>query len=236
MAVTYLQLLNRVLRNISESEIDTALTALNTPYTKLIGNFVNTIKAEVEAAHNWRALRVTSTVTVPALAASAAITWANENSRVVRVQQASALEEVPLVFDITDAANPSPLMEIDIAEYVYRSSMDSTSTAASPSYFAIDNAAGDVVTLYVWPEPTTQRTIQLTLVVPQDRLEDDDLGTTISVPVTPIEMGATWYALEERGEELGTRTLFSEARYLSTLNSHISLDLAEQGEADLVPT
>jgi hypothetical protein len=49
-------------------------------------------------------------------------------------------------------------------------------------------------------------------------------------------MGVTWYAMEERGEELGVNALFSEQRYANMLNAHVSRDLAEQGEAQLVVT
>lgn len=235
MATTVRQLLNRVLRNLRESEIDAALPALNTDYTKLLLNFLNTIKEEVEDAHNWRALRTTSTVTISASASSAAITWANERSRLVRVQNTNNGGEVPLAFDITDSANPAPLIEVDLAEYIYRQTLDPTEdTTSDVSYFCLDNGAGDTMTLRVWPIPTSQRTIQLTLVVPQDRFEDDDVDAVISIPATPLEMGVSWYAMEERGEELGINALFSEQRYENVLTAHISRDLAEQGEAQLV--
>jgi hypothetical protein len=235
MAVTVRQLLNRVLVNLGETKIDDSTPVLSTDYTRLLANFLNTIKEEVEDTHNWRALRVTDTVSVSALATSTAISWANERSRVVRVQNTENCGEVPLVFDITTASNPTPLQEMDIAEYLYRSSTD-PATTGQPEYFALDNTGGDALSLLLWPIPSSSRTIQLTLCVPAARYEDDDLDEVIAIPASPLEMGVTWYAMEERGEELGVNALFSEQRYANMLNAHVSRDLAEQGEAQLVVT
>jgi hypothetical protein len=234
MAVTVKQLLNRVLVNLGEDEVADATTELSRTYDKLILNLLNTIKEEVEDAHNWRALRVTNTVAVLAAATSTAVAWANDRSRMVRVQNEHFGGEVPLAFDITDAANPIRLTEIDIAEYIYRNTTDPNSSSTSyPTYFAIDNAAGDDVQLLLWPIPATPRTIQLTMVVPPDRYVYDALTDVVAVPAAPIEMGTTWYAMEERGEELGINMLFSEQRYQNVLNAHISRDLSEQGEAQM---
>jgi hypothetical protein len=235
MATTFRQLLNRVLRNVGEPEIAPTTTELLTDYTKLLANFFNTIKEEVEDSHNWRALRTTNTVIVLAGTDSVDITWANERSRVVRIQDEHLGGELPLVFDVTDPSSARTLRELDIAAYVYLRTVDpAASSANSPTYFAIDNSSGDVSRLLVWPPPITPRTIQLTMCVPSGRYEDDELDTVIAIPTAPIEMGVTWYAMEERGEELGINALFSEQRYTSMLNAHISRDLAEQGEAQLV--
>jgi len=71
--------------------------------------------------------------------------------------------------------------------------------------------------------------------LPQTRIGFDALDTEIQVPARPIELGALWYALEERGEELGAAGVFSERKYRQALDDAISSDSAESGGFQLVP-
>lgn len=235
MATTYRDLLNRVLIGLSEEEIGSSETDLTSKYHKLLGLFVNQMKERVEDAHNWRALRSTEQVTVTSGSTNATISNANERSRVVRVFNEYAGEEQALVFDVTDSNNPKRLREMDLAQLIQRRSLD-TSSGDDPIYFALDNSSGDVLKIEVWPTPTDNRTIDITLVIPQARLSNTGaLDTTISVPAAPIEVGALWYALEERGEELGVNGLFNEKMFDSALAQAVMRDAAEQGEYQLVP-
>jgi len=236
MATTFLQTINRVLEKIGEETVSAAATSLTETYEILVGSFVNDIKEQIEDAHNWRALRQTVSVTIAADAQSGTITEANERSRLVRIYQQNQPGPVPLVFDITDATNPDPLMEMDLAELIYRDTVD-PAVRQDPTYFALDNSSGDVLDLYVWPRPSSEITIQVTLIIPQTRFDNSDVDETLKIPIRPLVVGATWYALEERGEELGTDGLFNEKRFQDALNAAISRDDAEQGNvSELVAT
>ena len=57
--MTYLQLVNSVLRRLREDEVT---NVSDNSYSKLIGEFVNDAKVQVEDAWNWSALRNTLTV------------------------------------------------------------------------------------------------------------------------------------------------------------------------------
>lgn len=228
MATTYLQALNRVLEIIGEDQVSEAATSITDDYHKLVGAFLNDIKEQVEDAHNWRALRQTLTASITAGNQSGTITGANERSRLVRIYQSDSYGEVPLVFDITDSSNPDRLIEIDLAELLHKDTLDPNSSQ-DPTFFAIDNSSGDGMDMYVYPRPSGTRTIQVTMVVPQARLDHTAPSTTISVPVRPIVLGTTWYSLEERGEELGAQSLFSEKRFQDALNDAVGRDAAEQG-------
>lgn len=57
--MTYLQLVNSVLRRLREDEVT---TVAQNSYSKLIGEFVNDSKRTVEDAYDWTALRTTLTV------------------------------------------------------------------------------------------------------------------------------------------------------------------------------
>ena len=61
--MTYLQLVNSVLRRLREDEVT---TVAQTSYSKLIGEFVNDAKRTVEDAYDWTALRTTLTVSTTA--------------------------------------------------------------------------------------------------------------------------------------------------------------------------
>lgn len=235
MAVTFKQLLNRALRLTAEDEISSSTTAVTDASQLLIAEMANELKEEVEAAHNWRALRQTVTVSLAAVNNNT-ITEANERSRVVRIHEPHYDELVPLVFDVTDAQSPYRLWELDLPELLRRRTMD-PNTTAKPSFFAIDNSAGDTITLHVYPTPADTRSIQLDMYIPQARLDasdETDLATNIKIPVRPITIGLIRYILEERGEELGPESRWSEEKEARALRDAIALDAAEQGDDSLV--
>jgi hypothetical protein len=235
MAVTLKQLLNRALKICAEDTIDTGSNFLTDQYQIMLSEVANELKEEVEDAHNWRALRQQVTVSLASLN-SGTITEANERSRVMRIHEPHYGELVPLVFDITDSNSPNRLYELDLPELLRRRTMD-TSNPNDPQYFAIDNSSGDVLKLEVYPTPSDTRTIQLDLIIPQDRLDgtdSTDLATNIKVPVRPIVMGLVRYILEERGEELGINSMYSEERETRALQDAIARDRAEAGDDSLV--
>lgn len=236
MAVTFRNVIDRALVALGEDELLTAATSLSTKYEKLVGGFVNQIKEEIEDAWNWRALRQTHSATILAAASSGTVTNANERSRIVRVQQAEGCGAVPLAFDVTDATNAVPLTEIDLPELLYRLTTDTTQVPGAPSYFALDNSSADALTVRVFPIPSTQRTLSLTLITPQARLGNSDLATNILIPNRALEIGVIWALREERGEELGPNAMFSEQRYRDAISAAISRDSEESGGIDIVLT
>lgn len=230
MATTYRDLMNRVLRKLGEPEINGSHSLLVDDYEILVGDIINDVKDEVENAFQWRALRQTVSVTIPANTLSVNIPEANEQTRLVRSFQQHRGSVLPLVFDVTDANNPDPIWELDLPELLYRDAIDPTERTEWPNYFCLDNSSGDALDIYVWPRPNNQRTLQVTLTIPQDRLAPGDLDTVIKVPVRPIYVGAVWHAMEERGEELGTNGMFNEARFNESLSTAIARDSAESGD------
>jgi hypothetical protein len=228
---TYRTILNRVLRTLREDEVDASETTLTDDYHKLVGTFVNQIKEEVEEAHMWRDLQQQHTATVLASTQSATIISATDRSRVVHAKSESG--PVALVFDVTTATAPFPLQEVPLAELEYRIAQDSPGTATSPVMFAVLAGTDETLQIKVYPKPTVNRSITLQMVTPQARLADDDLDDVVLVPARPIEMGAIWYALEERGEELGTNALFTEERFRAALDNAVAADAEEQGGYEL---
>lgn len=228
---TFRQILNRVLRTIAEDEVASSEATLTDSYHLLIATFVNQIKEEIEEAHTWRDLQATGTATVLANTQSATVSNATDRSRLMRMR--SECGPVPVVFDVTDPSNPIPLQECTLPELEYRILSDVPGTATEPCMFALVAGTDETLTIKVYPKPTTQRTITLRLFTPQNRLADSDLDTVVQIPARPIEMGAIWYALMERGEEMGTSALFTEERYRKAVDDAIARDAEEQGGYEL---
>lgn len=238
MATTWLQFLNKVLRPLGEDEIATGTSELTDDYHKLVSNFANQIKEEIEDAHNWRSLRTEYTVTVAINATETAITSPSapgERCRVLREQDANNGLLLPLSFDTTDADNPYRLNELDISDLLGRKTLETDDSYDDINYFAVDNAADETVNLLTFPPCKEARTVKIQLINPQAWFDDDALSTNIKIPLRPLLVGTLWYCLEERGEELGINGIYTEQRYRDALDSAIARDMAEQGGLDLVP-
>jgi hypothetical protein len=229
---TFRQVMNRVLTNLTEDEISGSTTEITDTYGRLVRNFINHIKEEMEDAHQWRGLQTEIDVSVPASAESADVTGAGDRARLVRQFDSRYQGEIPMVFNVTDADDPFTMVELDLQELRRRRELDTTQNYPQESGFFALNLTSDGVQLEVYPTSSQAQTIRCFFVIPQDRFAADasDLDTEVTVPATPLELGATWYALEERGEELGVRSPFSQDRYRAALDAAISRDSAEQGE------
>jgi hypothetical protein len=226
--------LNRVLSATGGAAIAVGTgSPLTDSYQLMLLEFLNEFKEEIEEAHQWRSLvQDNLPVTINANSNYALIANTNERSRLVRVPDTDSGEFVALVFDVTVPAYPIPLIEMDLQELKYRVTMDSTSASTTqPSYFAIDH---DPTTgqqqLWVYPQPTTQRSIVVTMVVPQATLMASDTDTNIWIPTTALTRGLIWYAREERGEEIGPSGMFTEQRWINLLDAEIARDRAMSGD------
>lgn len=226
--------MNEVLGTLSEDEVASSITELAADYHKLVGHFVNQVKEEIEDAHNWSVLWTDIQVTVTGSTDTAEITGANVRSRLVRMQQSNTYEDVALVFDITSPSETQRLVEMDYSELVYRRRVNAETVNGAPIYFATKIGADGVPDIVVYPKPLNDRTLSVTMVVPQARVPFNSLDTVILVPNRVLELGSIWYALHERGEELGVNTLYTEERYRNALDAAIARDWTEQGGLDLV--
>ena len=235
---TFRDLINRTLVALGhyDDQVDAQASSLTDAYHAKIAQFVNDILEEVEDAGQWRVLRTRDTATISADANSGTLTSSNERSRVFRVADAARREAVPLVFDVTDSANQVRLREMDLSDLLYRDQQTSNASIGSqPSHFALEPTATGM-TIYVWPRPTSSRSIEADMIIPQSRLDpDSDLGTTVKVIDTPVVLGTTWWALEDRGEELGPQGQKAEMRYRNELAARVAVEHAAQGLDDLVP-
>lgn len=246
MAATFRQIVNNVLTNIGEATIPPSNTTVSDTYQLQVCNFVNHIKEEVEASNNWSSLWTTYTMaytsgnTTQKIVDSVSSLSPNSGCRTIRMMNPSYQREVALCFDVTSFPTPFAMMECALPDLIYYNTVLNQSPVAYSPYFCVQDLGNDVVNLVVGPAAQSSRNIQITLFNPQGRIDPTVAGSTggldtaILTPNFPIELGSSWYALEERGEELGTNSMFTEERFRKALDDAISRDIGQKGDIMMI--
>lgn len=199
---TALQLVNKVLRRLREDEV----TTFTSSYTKLILDFVNEAKREVEEAWNWTFLRTTKTVTTSAGTRQYALTGAGSRFRVL---------------DVWDSTNDGRLA-LGNTQY-FTEDIETNSTQGKPfAYRIIGRDSNGDPYVELAPVPDGEYTLTFYLFVPE---EDMSATTdTMKVPEWPVVMGAWAKAISERGEDGGQNTIEQQLMYKSALSDAIAMD------------
>lgn len=258
MAATFRQVVNTVLQNIGEAQIPALNTTVTDRYQLQVCNFVNHIKEDIESCNTWRALWQTFTMSYVALNTTQQIVdqggfflpigaAPNSGASVVRMHNPKMGREVALVFDITTFGIPFPLDEMPLPDIIYYNTVLNQTPVAYSTNFCVQDLGNDVVNLIMYPGANTTRNIQLTLCNPQPRIDPTVAGaatypwngimgldTPILIPNSPLEIGSTWWCYEERGEELGANSAFTEDRYKRLLDEAIERDLGDQGGITMI--
>ncbi len=182
--MTYLEAINAVLLRLRQSQVSSWDA---NDYSKLIGQFVNEAKREVEDAHEWHALR---TYALSALIGngSEAADFSDTNQRTRIVQVFNNTEDAPMY--------QKPRNQIVRLRNV------GTTTTGCPSFYAGGGfTATGQIRLELWPTSDGSYTITLDAIVPQDDLTENN--TMIKVPPNPVKLRALALALAERGDDGG---------------------------------
>lgn len=251
---TFRQIVNNVLTNIGRGTIPATNTTITDTYQLQIANFVNHIKEECEDSSQWRAHWQTINIAYLANVNQQQITdmtiagkAATSRSRLVRMQRAEFGREVGLCFDITTFGIPFILGELSIQETIYFNTVLNQTPVAYSTNYSIQDTGNDIIMLNMYPGANAARTIQITMAIPQPRIDPTVAGSAIYpwlgtmgldspilIPQMPIELGACWYALAERGEELGVSNMFTEERYRRALDDALSRDLGDAGGLQMI--
>ena len=237
---TYRQIINRTLIALGHGDDLVGLldTNLTDNYHIKIAQFINDILEQVEDAAQWRVLVARDTATISANANSATLASSNERSRVWKVHEPAFGRLIPLAYDVTTSSAQNRLHPLDLAEILRRDQDDSNqSRGTTPTHFALDPTA-TAMGIVVYPRPSANVNVELDMVIPQSRLPHTtlaELDVNVSVPALPVVLGAIWWALEDRGEELGPRGMKADVRYQEELSQAVALEMAQQGADTLVP-
>lgn len=202
--MNYLQLVNSVLTRLRESTV----SGVNeNDYSRLIGEFVNDSKREVEDAFNWNALRTTLSATT--------------TDGVFNYELNGARSRFRLLDAINDTENL--FMEQRTSRWFDNEFLNNDPARGAPRYFTYNGISADGDTqIDVSPIPDKAYTLRFNIVKPQEELTDD--ATELLVPAQPVILGAFARALLERGEDGGLGANEATFLYQRTLADHISIE------------
>jgi hypothetical protein len=185
MADTYLNMINSVLRRLREDEVS---NWNDTSYSKLIGEFVNQAKQDMENFWDWQALRSNVSVTLQSDGTTTeyALTGTNKRTRVTAVYNNTQDYQ----------------LRIGSNEWINRNTIVLDDISGDPLYY---NVAGidssEQLKLKVYPASEVGDTLAVSSVIPEDELTANADVTVL--PGYPIILKAYALAVSERGEDGG---------------------------------
>ena len=208
--MTYLQLVNAVMRRLREDEVT---TVDESDYSKLIGDFVNDAKRLVEDAWDWTALRAPLTITTVVGTPTYSLTGFSVRS------------EVNTVHNETD----NTFVRLESLKRIREQNLGTNNANGTISYYAIDGLDGnDDLKLRLYQTPNAVKTLTVYGVKrPNDLSTDSD---TLLVPSSPVIQWAYAYALRERGETGGESGAEQAIFAQNDLSTAISLDAVHHPE------
>ena len=212
--MTYLQLVNSVLRRLRESEVSTVQGTGNAnTYARLIGDFVNEAKSQVEVAWDWSALRTTLTL--------------NTEANVFNYE----LQGTKNNFKVLDVWNDSNDIEMryQTASWFNQEFLTTSPQHGIPLYYNFNGVSVDRDTqVDLYPVPDGVYNLRFNVTQRQAELSADT-DTTL-LPTRPIILLATAMAIEERGEDGGQQSMNAYGAAQSALSDEIAMDAARHPE------
>jgi hypothetical protein len=214
--MTYLQLVNKVMLRLRENKVaDNVLQSDSTEssYARLIGEFVNEAKAQVEAAWDWSALRSTLTLTTSADVFNYELNGTQNNFKVLDV--------------LNDTSNFN--MEYRDAEWFNQQFLTTTPQVGAPYYYNFNGVSADGDTqVDIYPIPDGVYSLRFNVTLRNAPLVNDN--DKLLIPSRAIILLATAMAIEERGEDGGQQSINAYAAAQSALADDIALDAARHPE------
>ena len=206
--MTYLQLVNKILIRLRENEVT---SVQDNPYSKLIGEFVNVVKREVEDSWNWQALRNTITANTVNQAFSYILTGTDTRIRISDV--------------INDTTNQ--VLEPRSSAWFNKQFLVVPPESGEPFYYNLNGISEDgEVQVDLYPIPDGLYAVRFNLFQPEPDLVED--GDTIRTPYQVIVEGAVARAISERGDDGGYTE--QEQRYNRILSDYIAMEAGTRPE------
>lgn len=201
--MTYLQLINAVLRRLREDEVT---SVSENSYSKLVGEFINETKREAEDAWNWIQLRTTIQVTCVASTFSYTLTGAGNRFRILQV------------------INNTEDREMQRAPYKWMNSQftNNSPQEGSPAFWDFNGGSNGDPDVNLYPIPNVTDVIDFNMVLPQTDLDND--ADTLYIPSMPVILGAYAKAVSERGEDGSTQYAEAVNKYDKALSDAIAID------------
>ena len=211
--MTYLEIVNSVLRRLREDQVD---TVGETSYSALIGDFVNDAKTVVEDAHSWSSLRTSVEFDTVSGTAIYGLAGAGQDA------------------EVREAMNISNRSIMNMSN---RSAMNkrynlTTPAEGTPTEFSFNgtDSNGDI-TVRVYPKPNDIYSLFFDAFIKQPTLTAD--ATVLKVPSNPVVQLAFGMALRERGETGGQTAVEQYKLAEAALSDAVAFD-ANKYEEDTV--
>jgi hypothetical protein len=200
--MTYLQLVNKVLVRLRENEV---ATVSENNYSKLIGEYVNDAKRDVQNAWDWTGLRNTLTVDTQANVFNYVLTDADNTIKIL---------------DVTNDSQ-NCFLRYQTSRWFDEAFLDFPSVPKGTTQFYSFNGINGVD---LYPIPDAEYTLRFNVVLrTKDFTADADV---LNIPSTPVIQLATAMAARERGETGGASAAELMAIADSTLADAIAMDAA----------
>jgi hypothetical protein len=184
MSTTYLSLVNSVLRRLREDEVS---GVTNTAYSKMVGDFVNDAKTQVENSHDWSTLRTTVVVSTVEGTTEYSLTNAGERVKIYSV--------------INDTSNF--FINYQTPTWINNAVYNTGSISGSPEYYTYSGVdSSDDTKVRVYPNPDGVYSLRFDLIARESDLSNDADETVL--PANPIVHTAVALLARERGETGGT--------------------------------
>lgn len=215
--MTYIELVNAVLRRLRESEVTTVQgTGNSNSYARLIGDYINEAKSQVEAAWSWSALRQTLTATTTAGTFNYEIQGSRNNFQVLDVWN--------------DTSNIE--MRYQTAHWFTQEFLMADPQRGEPAFYNFNGVSADGDTMVdIYPIPDSTYTLRFNVVKRNVPLSGD--SDPLEIPSRPVILLATAMAIEERGEDGGQQSMNAYGAAKSALADEIALDAARHPEENI---
>jgi hypothetical protein len=209
--MTYLEAVNSVLRRLREREVN---SVSESTYSRLIGDFVNDARAEVENAWNWSSLRTTLSLTTTADVFNYELNGSKNNFNVIDV--------------INDTSNM--FMEYKSGQAFDKLFLTQDPVAkGSPSDYNWNGVSADGDTqVDIYPIPDGVYNIRFNVLLRNTELTAN--ADVINVPHRPVVLLAFAKAIEERGEDGGNTSQYAYGTGMRALADEIAYDAARRPE------
>jgi hypothetical protein len=181
--MNYVQLVNSVLRRLRETEVS---SVSDNAYSKLIGEFVNDAKRQVEDAYAWNALSETLTASTAADIFNYVLVGSGQRFRVIDV--------------LNDTSNT--IVQNATTRWMDEQFLLTSVQKGSPAYYNFNgtNSNGDTQ-VDLFPIPNGVYEVRFNVIKPQVALSAD--ADTLLIPSEPVIFNAAARAIAERGEDGG---------------------------------
>ncbi len=195
--MTYLQLVNNVLRRMREDEV----TSINqNTYSKMVGDFVNDAQKLIEDAWDWSQLRQVVTISTTSGTSEYAFTGTGFDSKIISAWNDTT--NLALLY--------APTTWVDRQYYT------ASVGEGSPTHYTYKDMSGGVPQLKLYPVPNDTYSLKFVTVIRDASLSAD--ADVVLLPTLPIIHLTIALLARERGETGGT----SAAEYFGVADKYLS--------------